>query len=167
MHLPANTHRRTRRGVRERSTQQPGTSQPASSTSWPADPRMATTRSRVHPSAKTNKWPSLCAGQDAIPKKPISRLDTCECELAVLSARDSCHVWRQRAKLSCQSTQQAGERGGDHTGDAESGTGGPKLGTWAGAARVGALRSVLSGPEGHYCCVRQMRSISPVILRRC
>lgn len=45
--------------------------------------------------------------------------------------------------------------------------GGPKLGTWAGAARVGALRSVLSGPEGHYCCVRQMRSISPVILRRC
>lgn len=81
MHLPASAHRRTRRGVRERSTQQAGTSQPASSTSWPADPRMVITRSRVHPSAETNRC-HLCAGQDAIPKEPISRLDTCECELS-------------------------------------------------------------------------------------
>lgn len=115
------THRRQKRGKREHPTRQAGTAS-RRSTVCPADPSATATRSQVHHSAKTTG--AISAQSTAPISKAHLPLSTRECEL---SHRARLMARKGSAKLFWQPTQKAGEGGGDHTGDAEPGTG-PGLG---------------------------------------
>lgn len=111
----------TKRGKREYPTRQAGTAS-RRNTVCPADPSTPTTRSQVHHSAKTTG--AISAQSTAPISKAHLPLSTRECEL---SHRARLMARKGSAKLFWQPTQKAGEGGGDHTGDAEPGTG-PGLG---------------------------------------
>lgn len=98
-------------------------------------------RSHNHHSVTTT-GAILCTEQPRQSQRHISRWSTCESELphrARLMAR------KGSAKLFWQPTQEAGEGRGDHTGDAEPGTG-PGLGRKQEQPARAPLRPVLSSP---------------------